>query len=242
MQYVTNQATRLIVKAVGELSNTRVAAVQVDEDIGEADGEEQDQLPKGHGASGVNGVNGVEEKLDLAKYRPVVTANGEWELSELDLGPSQCRIPLPPGSHTLAEWIAEGCGILGTGGGGSTYPPLLEARDLLRQGHKIRIIDPTAAPQDAQILRCAFMGSPSVTVSTSTTARRICRVDAPMQLERLNGGNEMPTAIDALLKYLKIDDFYATASDEASALRLCWSSRLTDRVLRLEAATGWSLY
>ncbi|KAF8496615.1 hypothetical protein JB92DRAFT_1056519 [Gautieria morchelliformis] len=44
-------------------------------------------------------------RIDVEDYRPYINANEEWMLSELDL-----------------EWIAEGCGILGTGGGGSPYP------------------------------------------------------------------------------------------------------------------------
>lgn len=35
------------------------------------------------------------------------------------------------------EWIAEGCGVLGTGGGGSTYPPFLMTRQILREGKEI---------------------------------------------------------------------------------------------------------
>lgn len=41
--------------------------------------------------------------------------------------------------YCFAEWIADGCGVLGTGGGGSTYPPFLMARQLLRDGKKIRV-------------------------------------------------------------------------------------------------------
>ena len=37
----------------------------------------------------------------------------------------------------LSEWIAEGCGILGCGGGGSPYSPFLVARQMLREGKKI---------------------------------------------------------------------------------------------------------
>lgn len=39
----------------------------------------------------------------------------------------------------VAEWIAEGCGVLGTGGGGSPYPPFLVARQMLREGKSIQV-------------------------------------------------------------------------------------------------------
>ena len=37
------------------------------------------------------------------------------------------------------EWIAEGCAILGTGGGGSSYPPFLMSRQALREGKEILV-------------------------------------------------------------------------------------------------------
>lgn len=42
-------------------------------------------------------------------------------------------------SSPSLEWIAEGCGVMGTGGGGSTYPPFLMARQLLRDGKAITV-------------------------------------------------------------------------------------------------------
>lgn len=45
------------------------------------------------------GLDAALEAVDLSKYRPEVSkASGEWFISEIDL-----------------EFIAEGCGVLGTG-------------------------------------------------------------------------------------------------------------------------------
>lgn len=61
-------------------------------------------------------------------------------------------------SINIAEWIQEGCGILGAGGGGSPYPPFLMAREILRGGGTIRVVDSSDLPDDAIILRGHFMG------------------------------------------------------------------------------------
>lgn len=83
-----------------------------------------------------------------------------WSLSELDL-----------------EWIAEGCGVMGTGGGGSTYPPFLMARQLLRDGREIIVVDPEDVAEDAVFLRCMFMGAPSVSVCLQPSNSSLKKTD-----------------------------------------------------------------
>ena len=86
------------------------------------------------------------------------------------------------------EWITEGCGILGCGGGGATYPSYLMARQALRDGHHIRVVDKDYAKflenKDAYILPCGFMGSPSVSS------------------ERIPSGEEIPAATKCLMEHL----------------------------------------
>lgn len=106
--------------------------------------------------------------LDIAEYRPRIEG-GEWYLSETDL-----------------EWICEGSGVLGVGGGGSTYYPGLMAREVIRQGGRIRVISPSSIPDDKWVFRGGFMGSPSVSC------------------ERLQAGPELETAIQALAAHLDI--------------------------------------
>lgn len=58
--------------------------------------------------------------------------------------------------------IAIGCGILGTGGGGSTYHGLLRAKALMREGKRIRMVRPADMAPDAQVLGIGGIGAPTV--------------------------------------------------------------------------------
>ncbi|WP_298852626.1 DUF917 domain-containing protein [uncultured Ruegeria sp.] len=60
------------------------------------------------------------------------------------------------------ERIAIGTGILGTGGGGNSYLAKLMAREKLRQGHEIKIIQPDDLPDDAIVLAVGAIGAPTV--------------------------------------------------------------------------------
>ncbi|KAI9063547.1 DUF917-domain-containing protein [Trametes sanguinea] len=178
VQYVTNEATRIIVKAAGDLSPQQVAHlsdaalsnadVDAAEDVSAAEGEKA--LANGDAATV---EEDEDEEVDIDTYRPTILPNKTWKLSELDL-----------------EWIAEGCGVLGTGGGGSPYPPFLMARQALRDGKDIIVVDPDYTPETDVFIRCSFMS------------------------ERLQGGAEIPSSARALMKYLGIDDFTGAISEE----------------------------
>ncbi len=60
--------------------------------------------------------------------------------------------------------IAIGVGILGTGGGGSPYLQLLIAKQMLREGKRIRMIRPRDLADDAQILGLGGIGAPTVSI------------------------------------------------------------------------------
>lgn len=60
--------------------------------------------------------------------------------------------------------IAIGVGILGTGGGGSPYLQMLAAKQMLRAGHRIRMIRPADLPDDAQVIGLGGIGAPTVSV------------------------------------------------------------------------------
>ncbi|KAH8097081.1 hydantoinase/oxoprolinase [Cristinia sonorae] len=178
VQYVTNQATRIIVKAAGDLSDDITPeALPIPDDITSRapDVTAEDQSLDAELAVPEESMREVDFEL----YRPEIRPDRSWNISELDL-----------------EWIAEGCGILGCGGGGSPYPPSLVARQMLREGKLILVVDAENIPEDAMIVRCTFMGSPSVSN------------------ERLQGGVEIPSAIQALMKHLGMLDFTGTISDE----------------------------
>ncbi|KZO91757.1 hydantoinase/oxoprolinase [Calocera viscosa TUFC12733] len=174
VQYVTNQATRIIVKATGELSMN---------DSGVVDGEdikmipEEDELvepPKTVLASAKE-----EVPFDVESYRPYINEKKEWILSERDL-----------------ELIALGTFVLGTGGGGTPYPPMLICKEFLREGKVIKVVDAEDVPEDALFARACFMGSPSVSC------------------ERLPAGTEITTAMKALTEHVGISKISGTISDE----------------------------
>ncbi|KAI0746879.1 DUF917-domain-containing protein [Daedaleopsis nitida] len=182
VQYVTNEATRIIVKAAGDLSPEMVASLEYTSVQGPNDaGPEADELEKAISSpiGEHSETSSQEADIDLRTYTPTILPDRRWKLSALDL-----------------QWIAEGCGVLGTGGGGSPYPPYLMARQALRDGKDIFVLDPDDVREDDVFIRCSFMGSPSVSI------------------ERLPGGDEIPSAIQALLKYLGIKDVKGAISEE----------------------------
>jgi hypothetical protein len=81
---------------------------------------------------------------DILEYEPRIEGR-EWFLSEIDL-----------------EWIADGCYVLGCGGGGSPLHTFLELRELVRSGETLRVIDFSFLPSNAMIGWGGGMGSPEV--------------------------------------------------------------------------------
>ncbi|KAF9256832.1 Hydantoinase/oxoprolinase [Marasmius fiardii PR-910] len=169
--YVTNQATRIIVRVVGEVGETEGEFVVEDEGVEEAmPGAEQSRVPE-H-------VETIQEKVDYETYRPLIK-DDVWYLSETDL-----------------YFIMEGCGVLGTGGGGTPYPGFLLGRSVLRKGGKIRIVDHMYLPDDAPLARGGWMGSPNV------------------GMERLEKTQAVVEAGKELAKYMGIGKYQAAICDE----------------------------
>lgn len=108
--------------------------------------------------------------FDLEGYIPEVSkTTGEWFVSPTDL-----------------DFISEGCGILGTGGGGSVYSSLIHSQDVLLHStsKRMRVIQPSRLDSDASVSVIAFAGSPSVSN------------------ERLIGGDELTFATQELSRFL----------------------------------------
>ncbi|EOO01543.1 putative hydantoinase oxoprolinase protein [Phaeoacremonium minimum UCRPA7] len=80
------------------------------------------------------------------------------------------------------DFIADGCAILGCGGGGDTYASYLSVKKLLAAGEVVNIISPDTLPDNGFIPAVAVMGSPS-TFS-----------------ERLPSGEELKNSVDAVLR------------------------------------------
>ena len=82
----------------------------------------------------------------ILAYKPRVQ-DGQWFVSEIDL-----------------EWIADGCYILGCGGGGSPLHIFLECREMVRVGEVIRVIDLTSLNPGALVGLGGALGSPEVSL------------------------------------------------------------------------------
>lgn len=184
LQYVTNKATRIRVKAIGRLLtaesiNTAVPSALQSfgnaEDENSIEEEKQSAEPGSHRT-----LTKPSLDVDIAAYRPDV--RGEtWYISEVDL-----------------EFIACGTGILGTGGGGPSYLGYLMSLRALREGGKdsMQVIDASSLSDDDLICFGSWYGAPSVSG------------------ERLSAGTEIPAAIDALNMVLGVTDFRALLADE----------------------------
>ena len=85
--------------------------------------------------------------VDHVNYRPDVDSDRVWNVSETD-----------------AYYLSIGCYILGCAGGGTPYGPYLQARQLLRDGGKIRVVDVDDMPDDMMAVPVAAMGSPVLAI------------------------------------------------------------------------------
>ncbi|BEI86528.1 hypothetical protein CcaverHIS002_0608150 [Cutaneotrichosporon cavernicola] len=179
--YTTGRC-RFYVKAAGEWTGT---ALQAD------DSSDEDEMPQRSWdattpvipATAANGrhalpvADPVLTAPDILAYRPHVQ-RGEWTLSELDL-----------------EWIATGCYILGTGGGGNPATTMLAVRELVRSGARVRVVDIDSLGADKSVCWGGGIGSPEVV------------------LERLDGGDPA-AAITALLNFMGTTNCAALAALE----------------------------
>ena len=78
--------------------------------------------------------------------------------------------------------IAIGAGILGTGGGGSSYLGQLKAKVHLSEGMKIKVVLPDDLPDDATVLPLGGIGAPTVSIE---------RIDEGARRNPVDRGNRM---------------------------------------------------
>lgn len=180
LPYVLNRV-RMIVKAVGDMDYDRVMA-EADsffsanqEVIGGG------EIHKNTAANGdtvkVEDGTSIMSTIDVETYKPKITSNREWIISEVDL-----------------EFIALGAYILGAGGGGSPYSLFLRMREFVRNGVEIKVVDINELVQknkdagvDGRIITISGAGSPTVSVE---------QID----------GKELEDAYDLFKKYVAGDD------------------------------------
>jgi DUF917 family protein len=101
-------------------------------------------------------------------------------------------------SEVDLEFIASGTGVLGTGGGGSSYLAYLASLDALRTHGKgkMRVISPKALKESDLVAFGSYYGAPSVLN------------------ERTPAGNEIQIAIDTVTRLTGNKDFQALVADE----------------------------
>ena len=91
---------------------------------------------------------GQDHKLlarsNIVNYSPKIS-DKKWHLSEIDI-----------------EWLSIGCYILGCGGGGSPYLSSIAAKQLLRRGKSLTIINAFDLPKAAILPPIGLLGSPMV--------------------------------------------------------------------------------
>ncbi|KAK4542745.1 hypothetical protein LTR36_006121 [Oleoguttula mirabilis] len=139
--YVANQL-RTIVKAVGEL-DINMQPEQLDDEADDGPDEE----PEAAKDFAVKIAD--EPPVDPCTYTPTVVENErtcvqEWWISVTDI-----------------NYLADGCYVLGCAGGGSPAASRIQLRDILRAGHKMKVIDASALAEDACIYWGGHMGSPA---------------------------------------------------------------------------------
>ena len=190
LQYVANKATRIIIKATGSLKTPKPMetpehspAPSPEPAVYDDDFEFEDlEEPAKENAQQDSQQPATKQSLNIniATYRPDVR-KGVWYVSEVDL-----------------EFIASGTGVLGTGGGGSSYVTYLAALDALHQKGpgSMRVISLEALQDSDLCCYGSWYGAPS------------------SMNERLCSGSEVPVAIDTTNRVLGYTDFQALLTDE----------------------------
>ncbi|GMF74040.1 unnamed protein product [[Candida] boidinii] len=93
-----------------------------------------------------------ETEVKYSQYKPKINSKNEWILSDIDL-----------------DFIRIGTYILGCGGGGTPYPQYLQAKNLLKQGKEIKVVDLKnifnyiEEGKEGDIISVGHAGSPTVT-------------------------------------------------------------------------------
>lgn len=196
LQYMANKL-RVVVRATGDLSEDCIQALPGQVVDADDDDPKDDILPKGNISNAVEAAQHPIEKAST--YRPKIErkASGipEWHISTTDL-----------------TFIADGCYVLGCAGGGSPASSLILLKNLLSEGHTMRVIDASNVPDNAIVYWGGHMGSPAVSVERLAGTETIdafhelmfylrhSSFDAIMGLE-IGGGNGMEPLLVGCSKF-----------------------------------------
>ena len=145
MSYVTNGATRLIVRVVGDLLEGFEEPDEIPSPTEEAFSEPERQKGLPNGISDELDINAkgssydIVEHIDIKSYRPRIQGDF-WYVSELDL-----------------QFLQDGTGVLGVGSCGEPYPAYIACLLALRNGENITIRRQDTFPDDSVLLVAGFM-------------------------------------------------------------------------------------
>ncbi|OLN96116.1 Hydantoin utilization protein A 2 [Colletotrichum chlorophyti] len=170
LQYVANQV-RTLVKAIGDI-DLHAKLDDSEEIIDEEEDEKHVEAKKDLSRATVE-----DSRVDPISYKPHVARNEkgvvEWNIGETDL-----------------DYLTDGCYVLGCAGGGSPAASKIQLRNMLSEGHTMRVIDASSLKETDLIYWGGHMGSPAVSI------------------ERLQS-IETVDAFRALMEYLHHDRFDA---------------------------------
>ncbi|KAL3443378.1 hypothetical protein BJX65DRAFT_199400 [Aspergillus insuetus] len=142
IQYVDAKA-RIVVRAVGELS----IVSQGQSVAGPLDPFEEEEQQGTNKTIASNPQSVPEAPIDIQTYRPVIK-DKQWIISSTDL-----------------DLIAQGCKVLGCGGGGDPYQEYLKVSALIRdKPGSVKVVSPDYLPDNATVGWTGCMGSPEVSM------------------------------------------------------------------------------
>ncbi|KAJ5287362.1 hypothetical protein N7478_003048 [Penicillium angulare] len=141
IQYVDAKA-RMVIRAVGELNDI---SQQATSKLIDTTMLEEDTPEEVHETPEITWLH--EEEIDIQTYRPKIQ-NKQWIISTIDL-----------------LFIAQGCKILGCGGGGDPYQEYLKTKTIV-ENHpgKVKIVSTDYFPDTSLIGWTGCMGSPEVSM------------------------------------------------------------------------------
>jgi len=168
VQYSTNKV-RIIIKAAGEVDLQNSSASTIEESSNPLDQDLEKSFKYQRSEIKQISKPPAKPQINVLDYKPDIQ-NGVWNISQTDL-----------------KWISMGCYVLGCAGGGSPQCEYLEVRNILEEGHEIKIQDLTTVNDDDIIAWGGIMGSPAVSI------------------ERL-GGTDTVDALSEILKFTKRED------------------------------------
>lgn len=143
ISYVTNGATQLYVRVIGELAEGYEETFETPESFIQGETFQKSDLlsaiPNGLSDIHKGSSYDIIENIDLESYRPRIEGDF-WYLSELDL-----------------QFLSDGTGILGVGSCGEPYPTYLALLEVLRNGGDLTIRRHDTFPHDGVVLTAGYM-------------------------------------------------------------------------------------